>query len=47
MIREFFTGVSTLDIQRRLRRENMKLIRLIPRTLLGGVEAYVALYVGA
>lgn len=47
MIREFIVGVSMLEIHRRPRRENMKLVRLIPRTIPGGVEAYVALYVRA
>jgi hypothetical protein len=49
MIREFVTHVSMLEIHRRLRRENLKLIRLIPRTLPEGgtIEAYVLLYVKA
>jgi hypothetical protein len=49
MIREFIVGSSMLEIHRRLRRENLKLIRLIPRTLPEGgtIEAYVLLYVRA
>lgn len=49
MIREFIVGMSMLDIHRRLRREEMRIIRLIPKTLPdgNGAEAYVALYIKA
>jgi hypothetical protein len=47
MIREFIVGTPMLEIHQRLRRERLKLIRLIPRRMPNGAEAYVALYVKA
>ena len=45
MKREFIKDRSVLEIQRYLRRINAKLIRMQPRNIGNGREAYVVLYI--
>jgi len=45
MKREFIIDVPMLEIQRNLRNINARLIRMIPRNMGNGKEAYVILYI--
>jgi hypothetical protein len=45
MIREFIVNQSMIEIHRRLRREGLLLIRMIPKRRPRGDEAYVIWYI--
>ena len=45
MKREYLTDVTMLDIHKYLRRINARLIRMIPKTIDHGREAYVIYYI--